>query len=267
MSHLGKAGLFILLSLVDLSLTWLLLNHHGSNVGEANPVAAWFLETHGWLGMAIFKGCMAFLVVGICALVALRRPVVAHRVLTLGIVVVGCVVAYSCFLTGQLGVESQQRLAQQDEEYPYGLDEITPEEFFQIHQDVAQEMVEGNYNLRGAVREVGYRLEGRIWCSEVYEGKVPSTLSVTEDGPVEIDMIPVEDTANRLIQEASVLLRDHSEDGSTIARRLVLDSRGYFEIEPPSSLLEIAYPEQKQASPAIRTRTLLELEPEFADAL
>ena len=55
MTHPRKQLLFILLSLVDLALTWWLLAHSYGQVYEANPVARWWLMRYGAAGLAGFK--------------------------------------------------------------------------------------------------------------------------------------------------------------------------------------------------------------------
>ncbi len=68
------AHLFLFLSVLDYALTWLLLRRDGAD--EANPLAAWWLDQHGWLGLAAFK-----IAAVLAAIIARRRRDLARRVL------------------------------------------------------------------------------------------------------------------------------------------------------------------------------------------
>jgi hypothetical protein len=90
--------LFALLSLVDLALTRWLLGRSRGQVYEANPIAKWFLERHGWPGMACFKGAVVLLVMGLYAIIVRYRPRAAWGVLTFGCASLSIVVCYSLIL-------------------------------------------------------------------------------------------------------------------------------------------------------------------------
>jgi hypothetical protein len=87
-------GLYALLSVADLSLTFVLLE---ANPGayEANPVAGVWLEQHGWTGLAVFKAGMVGVFVGSVCLLARRRPPVGAGVVTLGCAILMSVNFYS----------------------------------------------------------------------------------------------------------------------------------------------------------------------------
>ncbi|SRR5579885_1642308 len=93
-----KLALFLGLSLADLALTWHLLSTSGPAVRESNPVAAWWLEHFGWAGLAGFKAAMTALTAGIGAFLFLRRPPVAHRLLSFACAAVAVAVLYSGYL-------------------------------------------------------------------------------------------------------------------------------------------------------------------------
>src|SRR2546423_13917045 len=98
------AILYVLLSCLDLFLTWLLVDGVGGTY-ESNPLAASILARSGWAGLAVFKaGCVAIvLVTGMC--LWQRRPRAARFVLGLGCATALAVVGYSLWLT-DLGAEA-----------------------------------------------------------------------------------------------------------------------------------------------------------------
>lgn len=94
------AGLFVLLSVVDLLLTFWLLETKGGRVYEANPVANRILQTSGWPGLLAFKGtCVLFAVITV-SILAQSRPVIAHRLLGAGCLTL----LMTVLLGGTLGV-------------------------------------------------------------------------------------------------------------------------------------------------------------------
>ena len=52
---LGLVLAFVMLGAADLYLTWKLVKSSDGLVLEGNPLASWWLVTHGWGGMAAFK--------------------------------------------------------------------------------------------------------------------------------------------------------------------------------------------------------------------
>ena len=88
---------FILVSLLDVLMTWFLLSQ-GGRFYESNPVARWFIYGWGVKGMVYFKfGMVAFICV-ITQIIALKRPETAKGILYLGTTVVAGVVIYSLTL-------------------------------------------------------------------------------------------------------------------------------------------------------------------------
>jgi Domain of unknown function (DUF5658) len=98
--HPRKQLLFALLSLADLSLTWMLLCGSDGRVYEANPIAGWWLARHGWPGLACFKAGSVLLVLGLVFAVSRSRPQAAARVLWLGSACLAAVTGYSATLCG-----------------------------------------------------------------------------------------------------------------------------------------------------------------------
>ena len=64
---------FSILSVADLSLTWVLIEYSGGRVRESNPVAHAWLEAFGWHGLVWFKA-ITMLVVAMVVLVLRRIP-------------------------------------------------------------------------------------------------------------------------------------------------------------------------------------------------
>ena len=94
---------FILISLLDLFMTFLLL--YFSNRGmmrnvvvESNPVARYFISGWGTTGLVWFKIAMVTLIVLATQVVATRRPSVAQLLLNGATLFVGSVVVYSTYL-------------------------------------------------------------------------------------------------------------------------------------------------------------------------
>jgi hypothetical protein len=100
MPHLGKVSLFALLSLADLYLTWLLLAHGQGRIYESNPLARWWLEQYGWLGLAAFKLSATLLVVGLAVTISAHRPRTGGWVLTFACSILALVILYSSSLAG-----------------------------------------------------------------------------------------------------------------------------------------------------------------------
>src|SRR4051812_8045155 len=92
------ATTFVVLSLLDLGLTWYLLEMQGECFYEANPIAAGVLANWGWWGLAGYKLTCASTVLTAGLIVSRRRPRVARRLLALACPVVAVVVAYSLVL-------------------------------------------------------------------------------------------------------------------------------------------------------------------------
>jgi hypothetical protein len=95
---LGRLGLFAALSAADLALTLFLIGRTQGVVYESNPLAGWWLDRHGWLGLAAFKVGLVGLVGVVTVLLARRRPRAAGRLLGFGCGAVAVVVLYSCSL-------------------------------------------------------------------------------------------------------------------------------------------------------------------------
>jgi len=93
----GTLAIYLILSVLDLGLTAALLRANEAAY-ESNPVAAAFLERHGWRGLAVYKagGVVAFL--GAMVLLLRHRPRLAASIVTVGCAVLLFVTSYSHYL-------------------------------------------------------------------------------------------------------------------------------------------------------------------------
>lgn len=94
-------GFYVALSVADFALTFSLIEGSGGEAFEANPIAAVWLEEHGWTGLAAFKGAGVLVFLGTIALLVRRRPRVAAGLVALGCSVLIGVTTYSGQLMGK----------------------------------------------------------------------------------------------------------------------------------------------------------------------
>ncbi len=91
-----EVGLFLVLSLADIALTYVLIGYHGHI--EANPVAGFFVDGWGLKGLAGFKFAMLAVILGLVHAIYAKRPMAARRVAQWAVLVSGIVVVYSVVL-------------------------------------------------------------------------------------------------------------------------------------------------------------------------
>lgn len=95
--HVAETRAFIVVNVLDIVMTWRMLNS-GDTFYESNPLANYVLHAWGHKGMIYFKLGAVALVCIIAQIVNQRRPDLARMILTLGTLIVGCVVIYSLVL-------------------------------------------------------------------------------------------------------------------------------------------------------------------------
>jgi hypothetical protein len=95
------------LSVADWSLTWALICGSDGAVYESNPVAAWILAGYGWPGLALFKAVCTATFASAVVLLVYRQPRAGARVVTVGLLTLILVNAYSLGLLTQLHREAQ----------------------------------------------------------------------------------------------------------------------------------------------------------------
>tara|TARA_R100000789_G_scaffold80433_1_gene75624 strand:- start:1579 stop:1950 length:372 start_codon:yes stop_codon:yes gene_type:complete len=92
----SETTLFILVSALDIFMTWILLS--GGGFIESNPIARFFLDHWGRKGFVGFKFACVAVVCIIAQIVATQKPHLARLILLVGISVVSFVVIYSLTL-------------------------------------------------------------------------------------------------------------------------------------------------------------------------
>ena len=181
LTHSRKLALFATLSLADLALTRFLLERGGGAAYESNPVAAWWLATFGWAGLAGFKLALVGLVVGLALVVSRYRPRAGGRLLAFGCSALLAVVLYSGFLVRGLAAEAgapaaaSERAAEAEREK---LDALLHGVARRVDakEQVAQEVAEGRLTLAEAAarfRDMNQQLPAFAWDTfrQAYPGR------------------------------------------------------------------------------------------------
>jgi hypothetical protein len=95
---LGLFLLFLILSLMDLFLTWKLLRRGDEQIVESNPFAAWCLAAHGWEGVVASKLGLVAMVGCLALSITRRRPQAGEKLLVFSCGALSTVVVHSIFL-------------------------------------------------------------------------------------------------------------------------------------------------------------------------
>jgi hypothetical protein len=159
--HPRKLLLFAGLSLADLVLTWLLVRRSDGLVYEGNPVAGWWLEHHGWLGLAGFKSGLVLLVIGLSLLISRYRPRFSGLLLGFACSAVAGVLVYSVALAGLVKrhVESElPAVVETHEEYVKRMDEGW--EYRRLADRLAEDLMAGRCSLTEATARLGATRKG-----------------------------------------------------------------------------------------------------------
>jgi Domain of unknown function (DUF5658) len=149
-------GAFALLSAADFALTRHLLEDTGAAY-EANPVANWLLQRHGWSGLAFFKLAIGLLVAGLSGAVYCYRPKAARQLLGFACVALAIVVGYSSALAvvhesrGHLDAEVAQEL-QEDQRLSKAQENVA--EYRSVLEQVTTRLEAGTMTLAEAVDEI-----------------------------------------------------------------------------------------------------------------
>lgn len=100
----SETGLFIMVSTLDVIMTWYLVKSAGDNhtwFVESNPFARYFWDRWDFDGLVFFKFGLVALVSVICQIIARQKIDVARRVLYFATLMVTSVVIYSVILMVQ----------------------------------------------------------------------------------------------------------------------------------------------------------------------
>ena len=96
--HPQETLFLVLVSGLDVVMTYNLLTRGDGGFTESNPIARYFLDRWGMPGMAYFKMTMTLLVCVITQIVARKNSVLAKQVLELATLIIVVVVIYSVVL-------------------------------------------------------------------------------------------------------------------------------------------------------------------------
>lgn len=97
--------LFVLVSALDVFMTYILLSHGGGQFVESNPVARFFIHGWGAKGMVYFKFATVAIVCFLAQIIARHRPQTARYLLLGATALVAGVVIYSLALLLRHGNE------------------------------------------------------------------------------------------------------------------------------------------------------------------
>src|SRR5262249_26671570 len=107
--HYRKLLAYFILSVLDLLLTWRLVQASGGQIYESNPVASAWLSTYGWQGLIVFKASMVMLIGLVVLLISLHRPDYGGRILIFACSVTAAVVLYSFYLSQFLNTSDSSK--------------------------------------------------------------------------------------------------------------------------------------------------------------
>jgi hypothetical protein len=228
LAHPRKLLLFVLLSLSDLGLTWLLVERGAGEVYESNPLAGWWLAAFGWLGLAAFKAGTVVTVAGLALWVSRYRPAAGNLILVFACSAVGCVVGYSCYLAG-FGVRAAEtppaaELAVLEESSADLQARMKRVEAYRADLlELAADLGAGRGRLRDATRRLARHPQAHdpYWIDRLRERYGTTTVE--------------ECLAGNLIVNALVLLRDDPARAERAAHRLSREFRASFRPEESGS--------------------------------
>ncbi len=93
--HPQETLILVVVSALDVIMTYYLLTRDEGGFTESNPIAKYFLDRWGMAGMAYFKASMTLVVCVITQIVARKNSVLAQQVLGLATLIIVAVVIYS----------------------------------------------------------------------------------------------------------------------------------------------------------------------------
>jgi hypothetical protein len=223
--HRLLCALFALLSLIDLALTRWLLGRSRGQVYEVNPIAKWFLDRHGWPGMACFKGAGVLVVMCLYGIIFRYRPRAARGVLTFGCVSLAIVVCYSLILC-----QRPARMAEQEEAQEH----LRLEEWKRQRAAMMALVAELRRDLlaeRCTLREAVDRL------AAMEQGKIADVL-LSQIQPFH-DRSVVEGTAAFLISNVVNSLKENRRSASRVGRRLTWEFEMTYGRTIPTALVNM----------------------------
>jgi hypothetical protein len=153
---------FSAVSLLDLLLTWLLLER-AEGAYEANPLAAAVLARLGWAGLAGFKAVAVAAVLALALAIGRRRRGAGLAVLRLGCAALALVLGYSlCLLAGRTAERARDERARAAQAAALRARTHVAEQAAQAaarRQELAAAVAAGTLRLPGAVAELAAYLK------------------------------------------------------------------------------------------------------------
>jgi hypothetical protein len=163
---LGGYVLFALLGLADLALTAYLLRKCPGQFYESNPLAQWWLDGWGWVGLIAFKAGLVLAVLATVRVVQFCRPQTASRVLRFSCAVTGLVLGYSSLLAaaawaeiGVFRVRDDATIAAESRRLEDRLRQSN--EYRAVLNRVSTDLADGRCTLTQAVAELAATEKGR----------------------------------------------------------------------------------------------------------
>jgi hypothetical protein len=178
MSHplRGKLALFAVLSVLDLALTWYLLQGRPGRFREANPVAQWWLVNFGWVGLSAFKVGLVLFAASAALFVARHRPRAGGALLSFACLATTVVVVYSGGLVasacGQPDLVPVRDLAVLNAESQQLDAELARRNAYRhLRHRLSEDLLAGRCTLEEAVATLAATPRGRdpLWLSQLSE--------------------------------------------------------------------------------------------------
>jgi len=225
---------FVALSVLDLCLTYYLIEIQGTSFYEANPIAAGVLVNWGWWGLAGYKVASAGTVVAVGIFVGRRRPRLGRGLFAVACPVVAVVVGYSLLLLLN-NREDQQTLAQAE-----------------VRSRHLSEMFREQHDYAVRLKELGHELaEGRLSLKQASETLAAEIARLRYFNPFPTLRVMYEDMddsarlAAHMVREVGLLLRE-APLGSKPLARLEKEFVGRHHCSLPRFARETHFPEPEE---------------------
>jgi hypothetical protein len=229
---------FLALSVMDLCLTWNLLELRGARFYEANPIAAAVLAHGGWWGLAMYKLLCAGTVLTAAALLARWRPRAARKVLVVACAVVAAVVGYSLWLVaGDHQIDAELARAERQGKLLEARFEEQKKYSAKLRQ-LAGEIVAG----RSSLRQATHALLADLAVLHYFD-PLPTLRVVHHD----LDDDDACLTA-QLVRAAGLAVSEGSQDTRPLMR-LAKEFTWLYHVPLPDSARETYYPEPGRSAP------------------
>jgi hypothetical protein len=219
------AAVFVGLSLLDLCLTWSLVEYSYGCAYEANPAAAWILNEFGWFGVAVFKLVCTATVVFLGIWISRRRA-------RLGGVLFAAASAILLFVTGYSfslwtspvwasdDFENLRQLHDQSESLEQQRRDV--QVYSRTAEGLARELLAGRVSLADATRALAERLTSLSYDPLRY-------LRARYEGLSDEACLSAS-----LIRSVASILYDLPDHGHAKIDRLALEFQARFDVPLPT---------------------------------